>query len=76
MFVKTLASKNGQYGLECMSLVCRWISVDAENNPTTYDPELFGTVVLFILLILMVALNVATYIKVRVIKLDYSCTRD
>ena len=67
MFVKTLFNEYGQFGLECKSFGCRWIRIDPEGNETDYDMERSGAMVLIILLIIMIVLNVATYVKVRVI---------
>ena len=70
VFMKTLFPKFGQYGVECKSMVCRWISVSDKGDPTDYDPEYFGTMVLMAMFALMFAINLASYIKVRVIKLS------
>ena len=70
MFAKTLVGTYGQFGLECKSLLCRWIMVDTEGNPTDYDPEASGSLMIILSGLLMLILNVATYIKIRVISLD------
>ena len=59
--------KNGQFGLECKSLVCRWISVDGEGNSTYYDPESFGSLVVITLAFLMIFFNVATFVQISVL---------
>ena len=69
MFAKTFVGKYGQFQLECKSLVCRWISVDTEGNPTEYDPEMSGSLMIIIAGLLMLILNVATYVQIRVIRL-------
>ena len=66
VFAPTLSNKYGQTGLECKSLVCRWIMIDGENKPTNYDPEGPGLVLVLIFAVLMVVLNIATYIQVSV----------
>ena len=58
----------GQFGLECKSLVCRWISIDGNGNSTDYDPEYEGTMVLMAMFALMFFLNLASYIKIRVMQ--------
>jgi hypothetical protein len=67
IFAKTLVGTYGQFGLECKSLLCRWISVDTEGNPTEYDPEASGSLIIIIAGLLMLILNVATYVQIRVI---------
>ena len=66
MFVPTLLVKNGRFGLECKSLVCRWISIDADNNPTKYDPEIYGQIMIILIGVLVVVFNLATYFQVSV----------
>ena len=58
----------GQFGLECKSLMCRWISIDDNGSSTDYDPEYDGTMALMAMLAIMFFLNLASYIKVRVIR--------
>ena len=70
MYAKTLVGTYGQFGLECKSLICRWIMVDTEGNPTDYDPEASGTIMVILSGLLMLILNVATYINIRVKSLD------
>ena len=67
VFSPTLSDKSGQFGVECKSLLCRWIMIDEENKPTNYDPEKPGLILVLICAVFMVVLNVATYIKVSVI---------
>ena len=67
MFLRSYMIKNGQFGLECKSLVCRWISVDGEGNSTDYDPEALGSLVVVILALLMIGFNVATFIQISVL---------
>ena len=70
IFIKTLFPQFGQYGVECKSMICRWISIDEKGNPTDYNPEYGGTMVLIGLMGLLLALNLASYIKVRVTSLN------
>ena len=35
IFCPTWIKSNGQFGLECKSMTCRWISKDENGNPTT-----------------------------------------
>ena len=58
----------GQFGLECKSLVCRWISIDGNGNSTDYDPEYEGAWVVIVMFVLTFFLNLASYIKIRVIE--------
>ena len=67
MFLQSYIIKNGQFGLECKSLVCRWISVDGEGNSTDYDPEAFGSLVVIMLAFLMIFFNVATFVQISVL---------
>jgi len=70
MFIRMFMIKNGQFGLECKSLVCRWISIDGEGIPTDYDPESIGSVVTIILALFMLIFNVATFIQISVIQIS------
>ena len=70
MFTETLVGTYGQFGLECKSLLCAWIGLDTEGNTTDYDPVALGSLMLVLSGLLMLILNVATYIRVRVISLD------
>jgi hypothetical protein len=70
MFTETLVGTYGQFGLECKSLLCAWIGLDTEGTPTDYDPVALGSLMLVLSGLLMLILNVATYIRVRVISLD------
>ena len=69
MFIRMFMIKNGQFGLECKSLVCRWISIDGDGNSTDYDPEALGSAVVIILALFMLIFNVATFIQISVIQL-------
>ena len=66
IFCPTLIKRNGQFGLECKSMTCRWISIDHDLMPTEYDPEISGQVLVMIIGTLIVFLNLGTYIKVSV----------
>jgi len=68
MFTPCFMDKYGHMAVECKSLLCRWISLDDENIPTGYEPEVYGTLMTIIVGVLMLILNVATYIRVRVVK--------
>ena len=77
MFSPTLSDKNGQFALECQSMICRWISKDSDGNPTGYDPEVSGQLAIILVAFVIVVLNLATYIKVSVLyhrklKINYS----
>ena len=65
-FVRMYMIKNGQHGLECKSLDCRWISVDDEGNSTDYDPEVLGSLAVIILFLLMLIFNIATFVQISV----------
>ena len=71
IFIRSLFPQFGQYGVECKSMICRWISIDDKGNPTGYNPEYDGTMVLIGLMGLLLALNLASYIKVRVTDLNF-----
>ena len=66
LFSPTLSNKNGQWGLECSSLFCRWISVNTEGKSTGYDPEAPGSYNIIVLGVLVAILNIATYVQVSV----------
>ena len=66
IFIRSLFPQFGQYGVECKSMICRWISIDDKGYPTDYNPEYGGTMVLIGLMGLLLALNLASYIKIRV----------
>ena len=77
MFSPTLSDNNGQFALECQSMICRWISKDSDGNPTGYDPEVSGQLAIILVAFVIVVLNLATYIKVSVLyhrklKINYS----
>ena len=66
VFSPILSDKYGQSGVECRSLLCRWIMIDGDNKPTNYDPEGPGLVLVLIFGLFMIVLNIATYIQVSV----------
>ena len=77
VLMKVYAQTNGQFALECQSMICRWISKDSDGNPTGYDPEVSGQLAIILVAFVIVVLNLATYIKVSVLyhrklKINYS----
>ena len=66
IFCPTWIKSNGQFGLECKSMTCRWISKDENKTPTEYDPEVSGQILVMIIGTLILLLNVTTFIKLRV----------
>ena len=60
----TLIGEYGQFGLQCKILSCRFITVNRDGSRTNYDPHnTYGALVITIGL-LMIILNVATYLQV------------
>ena len=66
IFCPTWIKSNGQFGLECKSMTCRWISKDENKNTTEYDPEVSGQILVIIIGTLILLFNIATFIKLRV----------
>ena len=66
IFCPTWIKSNGQFGLECKSMTCRWISKDENDNPTEYDPEGSGQILVMIIGTLILLLNITTFSKLRV----------
>ena len=62
--VPTLIGKYGQFGLECKTLILRFIPININGNPTAIEPETFMSGVMGIVGILVFLLNIATYAQI------------
>ena len=61
-----LLGKMGQFGLECKTRVCTMINADQKGDPTPTHPKDKIGIALIMVAILLLALNLAIYMKVRV----------
>ena len=67
--IPILAGTYGHFGLKCNSLICTFLNVDYDGNPSKDPTDIIKNQVFFIAFLLLV-MNVATSLKVSVIKLS------
>ena len=60
----TLIGEYGQFGLQCKLLSCRFITVNRNGSQTSSDPHNTYGGVIIIIGLLIIVLNVATYLRV------------
>ena len=60
-----LLQKNGRFGFECKTFTCRVINVDENGDPISTDPFTVFSGIIMIFGILMMILNIGTFLRVR-----------
>ena len=60
----TFLEKNGRFGLECRSFLCKIIDVDVEGNPTDFSPMLMYFIVIITSGNIMLLLALVTFFRV------------
>ena len=63
-FTPILLRKTGQFGLECMSLTCRYINIDTEGKTIKNGIDVVMITLLIIIGVVILILNVATFTKI------------
>ena len=63
-FLPNLVGINGQFGLECKTIVCRYINIDSDGNTIKLDLDSMLSPIMMTMGGIMLLLNVATFIQI------------
>ena len=61
----TLIGSYGRFGLECQTFLCKYIDINHDGNRPKNHPEYFYTLSVVVTGMVMLFLNIATYVKIK-----------
>lgn len=69
--IPILSKQYGQFGFECKTRMCIVINMNSDQTPTSRHPKDTIGLAIILIAILLIMLNVTTYLKVKVREQTY-----